>query len=278
MTRKRIPIKYKGGAKQWEADVTLTTQNAHEALVLIARSDSPATHFRPRALFENHLKLGLLSHWHGEKAAALEQFSQAAACALAYVEENLPRLTGRLVSSYDLVANEGAIAAALSSQEELAHRLFVYAERFSSGLVTGLEEKPADPDSVLGPMPTSPMVRAYTLIRLGRLSGFKGLIFPEGAREPVWTWTDVHGVLDTAQACFVRGRFYRDVNRVYEKGLLPLLRALLAALEGTGSEEAASQSLLDYEGMIRDMSDFRSIYPVVLDLRVAFPNLFEPSE
>jgi hypothetical protein len=68
-------------------------------------------------------------------------------------------------------------------------------EGFSSGLVTGLEEKPADPDSILDPIARHPLARAYTLVRLGRLSGFKGLIFPEGEREPVWTLTDVNGVL-----------------------------------------------------------------------------------
>jgi hypothetical protein len=278
MARQRIPGKYKGGAKKWEADVALTIRNAQEALSTVGAPGAPATPIRLRALFGSHLILGLLSHWQGEETVASDQFSQAASLALAYVENDLPELTAQDIAGDDLVAKAGAIAATLSNQESLAHRLFVYAERFATGLVTGLEEKPADPGSVLDPMALHPLTRAYSLVRLGRLSGFKGLIFPEGAREPVWTLTDVHGILQTAEDCLVRGRPYRHQNYASEKGLIPLLRALVAALEGTGPADAASQALLDYEGMIKDMSDFWSIYPVVLDLRVAFPTLFEPSE
>jgi hypothetical protein len=59
-----------------------------------------------------------------------------------------------------------------------------------------------------------------------------------------------------------------------ETRLIPLLRALVAVLEGRGTEEVARKALVTYERSIRDMSDFRHIYPVVLDVEAAFPAVF----
>jgi hypothetical protein len=120
-----------------------------------------------------------------------------------------------------------------------------------------------------------PLSRVYSLIRLGRLSGFHGLIFPEASSdEAVWVQTDIHGLLETAEHCLAIGR--REGHEVFasETRLIPLLRALVAVLEGRGPAEEARKALVTYERSIRDMAGFYYIYPVTLDLKAAFPAVF----
>ncbi|WP_309895989.1 hypothetical protein [Archangium sp.] len=237
----------------------------------LGRPDTPT---RTGAVFESWFALGIFNHWQGEEGGGRTYWAQAASLAHAYIERDLPALTSKRAPNYARLARNAALAAALSGQEPLARTFYSYAERFSTGLVTGHEERPVDPGAVLDSMALYPLYRVYSLIRLGRLSGFHGLIFPEvNSDEALWVRTDIHGLLETAEHCLAIGRRERFVF-ASEKGLPLLLRALVAVLEGRGTAEAARKALVTYERSIRDMSDFRRIYPVVLDLKATFPAVF----
>ena len=156
------------------------------------------------------------------------------------MERELPALTSERAPNYARLSRKAALAAALSGQESLARTFFSYTERFSPGLVTGHEERPVDPGAVLGPMGLLPLSRAYSLIRLCRLSGFPGLIYPDAiTAETVWVRTDIHGLMATAERCLAIGR--REGYQVFasETRLIPLLRALVAVLESKGTAEEA---------------------------------------
>jgi len=277
MARLRVPESYKGGRKQWVADVAQVMQVKQQSLASLTRPGRPDTHMRTEGLVECWFSLGLYHHWQEEEEVARADWAQAATLARTRVERDLPTLTSEDAPNYAWLARTTALAAALSGQESLAHTFFSYTERFSTGLVTGHEEQPADPGAVLDLMGLHPIYRVYSLIRLGRLSGFSGLIFPDAnSDEALWGRADIHGLIETAEHCLSIGR--REGYKVFasETRLIPLLRALVEVLEGKGAAEAARKALVTCERSIRDMSDFRRIYPVVLDLKAAFPTVFTP--
>jgi hypothetical protein len=277
MARLRVPESYKGGRKKWVADLEKSIQVQKEYLATLTGTelDRPSTPTRTEAVSGSWFALGIFNHWQGEQEVARTYWTQAASLSEAYIERELPTLTSERASNYARLVRKAALAAALSGQEPLARTFFSYTERFSTGLVTGHEERPADPGAVLDSMGLHPIYRVYSLIRLGRLSGFHGLIFPDAnSDEAVWVWTDIHGLIETAEHCLAIGR--REGHKVFasETRLLPLLRALVEVLEGRGAAEAARKALVTCERSIRDMSDFRRLYPVVLDLKAAFPAIF----
>jgi len=246
-----------------------------QSLANLTKPGSSDTHTRTEGLVECWFSLGLYNHWQGEEEVAQANWAQAVSLAQIRVERDLPTLTSKDAPSYVWLARTAALAAALSGQEPLARTFFSYTERFSTGLVTGHEERPADPGAVLDSMGLHPLSRVYSLIRLGRLSGFHGLIFPDASSdEAVWVQTNIHGLIATAEHCLATGRREGYKSFASESRLIPLLRALVAVLEGRGAAEEARKALVTYERSIRDMSDFRHIYPVVLDLKVAFPVVF----
>ncbi|WP_309888346.1 hypothetical protein [Archangium sp.] len=235
----------------------------------------PDTPMRTAGLVECWFSLGLYHHWQGEDEVARTEWAQAASLAQGYIERDLPALTSKRAPNYARLAMKTALAAALSGQDPLARTFFSYTERFSTGLVTGHEERPADPGAVLDSMALLPLYRVYSLIRLGRLSGFHGLIFPKAnSEEAVWVETDIHGLLETAEHCLAIGRREGLKSFASETRLIPLLRALVAVLEGRGAAEAARKALVTYERSIRDMAGFYYIYRVTLDLKAAFPTVF----
>jgi len=275
MARMRVPESYKGGRKQWVADLAQVIQVAQQSLANLNKPDRPDTPMRTEGLVESWFSLGLYHHWQGEEEVARTEWAQAVSLSQAYIERALPTLTSKRASNYDRLTRKAALAAALSGQESLARTFFSYTERFSTGLVTGHEERPVDPGAVLDSMGLHPISRVYSLIRLGRLSGFHGFIFPEAhSDEAIWTQTDIHGLLATAEHCLATGR--REGYKVFasETRLIPLLRALAAVLRGRGAAEEARKALVTCERSIRDMSDFRRLYPVTLDLKAAFPTVF----
>jgi len=275
MARPRVPESYKGGRKQWVADLAQVIQVQKQYLADMTEPGRPDTPMRTEGLVESWFSLGLYHHWQGEEEVARTEWAQAVSLSQAYIERALPTLTSEDASNYDRLTRKAALAAALSGQEPLARTFFSYTERFSTGLVTGHEERPADPGAVLDWMGRQPLNRVYSLIRLGRLSGFHGLIFPDAnSDEAVWSQTDIHGLMATVEHCLAIGR--REGHEVFasETRLIPLLRALVAVLEGRETEEAARKALVTYERSIRDMADFYYIYPVVLDLKAAFPTVF----
>ncbi|WP_309894830.1 hypothetical protein [Archangium sp.] len=276
MARLRVPESYKGGRKKWVADLEKSIQVQKEYLATLPETDlgKPDTPTRTEAVFETWFALGVFNHWQGEEEVARAYWAQGASLAQAYIERDLPALTSERAPNYAWLARTAALAAALSGQESLARTLFSYTERFSTGLVTGQEERPVDPGAVLDSMGLLPLYRVYSLIRLGRLSGFHGLIFPDASSdEAVWVRTDIHGLIGTAEHCLAIGRRERLIF-ASEQRMPPLLRALVAVLEGRESAEEAHKALVTYERSIRDMSDFRRIYPVVLDLKAAFSTVF----
>jgi len=274
MARLRVPESYKGGRKKWVADLAQSIQVNQQSLANLTKPGRPDTPMRTEALVECWFSLGLYHHWQGEQELARTEWAQAASLSQAYIERDLPTLTSEDTSSYARLTRKTALAAALSGQEPLARTFFSYTERFSTGLVTGHEERPADPGAVLDSTGVLPLSRIYSLVRLGRLSGFHGLIFPEASSdEAVWVQTDIHGLIATAKRCLSIGRRERFVF-ASEKGLPPLVRALVAVLEGLGTAEAARKALVTYERSIHGMADFRNIYPVTLDLKAAFPTVF----
>ncbi len=275
MARLRVPESYKGGRKQWVADVAQVMQVKQQSLANLTRPGRPDTHMRAEGLVECWFSLGLYLQWQGEKEMARADWTRAASLVQVRVEQDLPTLTSERTPNYVWFVKTAALSAALSGQESLARTFFSYTERFSTGLVTGHEERPADPGAVLDSMGLHPLSRVYSLIRLGRLSGFHGLIFPEAnSDEAVWGQTDIHGLMETAEHCLAIGRRERRQVFASETRLIPLLRALVAVLEGRGAAEEARNALVTYERSIRDMADFYYIYPVVLDLNAAFPAVF----
>jgi hypothetical protein len=270
-----VPESYKGGRKQWVTDLAQVIQVAQQSLANLTRPGRPDTPMRTEALVDCWFSLGLYHHWQEEGELARTEWAQAASLSQAYIERDLPTLTSEDASSYDRLTRKAALAAALSGQEPLARTFFSYTERFSTGLVTGHEERPVDPGAVLDSMGLHPISRVYSLIRLGQLSGFHGFIFPDAnSDEAIWTQTDIHGLLETAEHCLATGR--REGYKVFasETRLIPLLRALVAVLEGREAAEEARKALVTCERSIRDMSDFRRLYPVTLDLKAAFPAVF----
>jgi len=275
MARLRVPESYKGGRKKWMASLAKAIQMQHQSLEDLNRPGRPDTPMRTEALIDCWFSLGLYHHWQGEHELARTEWAQAASLSQAYIERDLPTLNSEEAPSYVRVAKKAALAAALSGQEPLARTFFSYTQHFSTGLVTGHEERPADPGAVLDWMGLHPLSRVYSLIRLGRLSGFHGLIFPDAnSDEAIWIQTDIHGLLETAEHCLAIGR--REGHEVFasETRLIPLLRALVAVLEGRGDAEEARKALVAYERSIRDMAGFYYIYPVALDLKAAFPTVF----
>ncbi|HSP78429.1 MAG TPA: hypothetical protein VLQ93_07865 [Myxococcaceae bacterium] len=242
-------------------------------------------HFRDSAHAETRFKLGLWEWWEGNEATALELFSEAATTIRDYVDLCLPEITLERATDFTGITEMGALAASLSGQEQLARQLFAQAELFATGLITGEEPEPWLYEFALDkPDVVRPYTRAYSLIRLGRLSGFKAYVYTvplEQARKatPVWTTTDIHQALDTANLCF---ELWRKAGRggmdyLKKKKFEPLLRSLLACLSPSAGEPerlVARQALGAYQDAIHDLYYFSVIYPRVLDLRAAFPHIF----
>lgn len=283
MAKQQVPGKYKGGAIQWEADLAAAVQLRKNSLADLSAVGAPDSPMRTQALFENHFSLGLFLRWEGKPEAA-EHFRQAAQTALLHVERSLPNLTSGRAPNYTLPARDGAIAAALTGDSALAETLFEHTVRVAAGLTPGAAA-PGELTAGLDPLAAYPLARAYSLIRLGRLSGFGAVLYPVPLPEakrarPVWVPdTEIGAQLDAAEICWEIGKGNRAKNFAAEQWLIPLLRALAAALAapgGAAERSAADKALAAYYAKIADRSDFRSIYPLVLDLQAAFPQIFDP--
>lgn len=283
MAKQKVPGKYKGGAAQWEADLAAAVQLRQSSLEQLLASGAADSPMRAQGLFENHFSLGLLLHWEG-RAEAADHFRQAAQTALLHVERALPGLTSGRAPNYTLLTRDGAIAAALNGDHALAETLFGHTVRVAAGLIPNAEA-PGELTAGLDPLAAYPLARAYSLIRLGRLSGFGAVVYPVPLPEakkvrPVWApAVDIGAQLDAAEICWELGKGSRAKNFAAEQWLIPLLRALAGALAAPGGEAergAANKALATYYGKIVDRADFRSIYPLVLDLQAAFPQIFTP--
>jgi hypothetical protein len=238
--------------------------------------------FSLRVWLDHAFDLGLCRWWEGEEENARVDFAQAASLAADLITRKLPVMNGNLTPEYAGHARNGAIAAALSRRPELAHALFEHAARFASGLVTGEEVEPAVPGEVLSPYTNCPLIQAYSLIRLGRFSGFYALLYPVPFPEarhakPIWKQTNIHALLEAADISRLVGRAQRIPDDHHKKIVHPLLKALAACLDGMDVEEnreVARRALKRCYDNIRDMADFRDLYPLALDLEIAFPQVF----
>lgn len=284
MTKQRLPFRYKGGSAKWEQDRAKASLAYERALAGVQHPDVPDSSIRLQALFGSHLALGLFRAWEGDGDRARAFLTDAAAAAHAYVGRVLPGLTPSRAPGIALVARDGAAAAALVGNGDLARTLFGYAEASAAGLVPGGGERPAHHSASLDPLAVYPLTRAYSLLRMGQLSGFHAWLYPAPLPEarrvpPEWRPADVAGLLDTAEICLVLGKPNRPADYPAEQGLPPLLRALaacLAAPDPAPDRAAAQAALTTYFGLIRNLADFRDIYLVVLDLQIAFPQVFTP--
>jgi hypothetical protein len=278
-----IGKRWKGGVEGFERDMARGLESSRRSLAELLE---PGVEIVNPILYEGALSssrfiLGLKEWWFGNEATARELFSEAAKAAEAFLARRRSRSSPGADSAE--LAQHGAIAASLSGQPELARELFAQAELLATACVTN---DATPPDSYLEaldhPSAIRPYIRAYCLIRLGRLSGVNAFIYTvqlEQAREatPIWKSADIHELLDTAHLCHEMWRAERREDYVKEKKLAPLLRALVACLSpGAGEPErlAARKALQAYQDAIHDLYYFNEIYPRVLDLRAAYPHIF----
>ncbi len=278
--------RWSGGVGRWESDKALMIGRLKESYPEPMNAGSVSPYVRAGAHAETRFKLGLWEWWDGNEATARELFAEAAATTRDLLDMMLPRVTLERATNCTQITELGALAASLSGQEQLARQLFSQAELFATGLVTGEEAEPwLYEDALDKPDVVRPYTRIYSLIRLGRLSGFKAYVYTvplEQARKatPVWTTTDIHQALDTANLCF---ELWRKAGRggmdyLKKKKFEPLLRSLVACLAPSAGEKerlAARQSLAAYQDAIHDLYYFSTIYPRVLDLQAAFPHLLD---
>jgi hypothetical protein len=270
--------------KEWEEGRARAIQNREKSYLGRQDTGGEPTPLGLRADLGNRFDVGLFRWWEGKEEEARGLFAEGALYARGLMELILPNLEYKYTPEYAEEARNGAVAAALSGQSELARTLFTHAERLASGLITGEEEKPPRPERVLDPYYNSPLVQAYSLIRLGRLSGFHALLYPVPFPEaryaqPVWKQTDIHALLETAGTCRMVGKAQQISDYEHVKNVLPLLKALAACLDGKdveGGREDARKALKSCYDNIRDQADFFKLYPLALDLELAFPHVFEP--
>ncbi len=287
MSRKQLPGKrWKGGADGWEKDMNNYIENLKESHARLTDPNNPTERpaMRDRALAGNRFDLGVFEAWRKNEAAARELFAEAAERADALLKRWLPVVPEDHYTTYVDAAQFGAMAASLSGQPQLAHQLFAQAELLATGLRSSDAAPPASYLEALDFANVQrPYIRAYCLLRLGRLSGFHSFIYSvplEQAREatPLWLSTDLPHLLDTANLCFELWRSQRrGLDSLKQKKLEPLLRALSASLSpnaGQPEHLAARQALLSYQEAITDLHFFLEMYPRVLDLRSAYPHLF----
>lgn len=294
MAKQVVPGKYKGGAKQWEQDRTALVARRERSLVEWQAPDALHDPSAIAAIAEVHKDLGLAYAWEGNTDRARAHFQAALDRVLIYLDHLLPELTSKRATNIVGSIHLGAIAAALVGADEQARMLLEHTQRFPGALVTDEEEKPVAPSASMDVMGVLPLTRAYSLIRLGRLSGFHALRFldppPPGRRvgsvwgipwwRPIaWEPADIDGLITTAETCWRLGKSWRGEDFASERGLFPLLRALAVSLQTPdGKQECATAqaALADYVGMIRNMADFLTIYLLVLDLQRAYPQIFKP--
>jgi hypothetical protein len=286
MSKKRMPGRWWAeGVKGWEKSmasyIALLEKSLAEELTN-TESDRPS--LRAMVGAEDRLYRGLFYWWQEQEDAARQLFAESAALTETLVERWPPAVAAGNATNYARPVELGAMAASLAGQEQVARKLFSHAELFATGLVGDDGSIPADPFRALNKANViRPYTRAYSLIRLGRLSGFKSFIYTvplAQARKatPVWKSTDLHELLDTANLCFELWRSERGgLDSLKKKKFEPLLRALVACLSPSAGEPeraAARKALKEYEQGMHDMHYFLQIYPRVLDLRAAYPQLF----
>jgi hypothetical protein len=294
MIKQVMPPSYKGGRQKWQQDYAKSLAIREQSLVELLKLDAANDSSLGQVIGGNQLDQGLFHTWAGESTQAHAFLHQSVTNILASVERQLPSLTSQGATALAGVARDGACAAAVVGQDALARTLFQYAHRFAAALVTGDEDQPAELNASLDVMGIQQLVRAYSLIRLGRLSGFQAVRFvnppaevsddadlwaPETWGPIAWAPADIYSLLDTAETCWRLGKPWRGKDWASEKGLFPLLRALAASLEAPQDDAkraAAQAALLKYYRMIRDLGDFHTIYLLVLDLQRAYPHIFTP--
>jgi hypothetical protein len=279
--------RWKDGAEGWERDMAMSVGRLRESLTT-TKPPSPTDKevnliSRDIGFAETRYHLGLFEWWAGQEAMARELLAVAATTIEALLERWLPTRPLDHYTSYALEAHMGAMAASIVGLQPLARKLFAQAELLATGLLT---EDTTPPLSYLDALDHASVIRPYTrlysLIRLGRLSGFHAFIYTvplEQARKatPVWKRTTVLEALDTADLCHELWRRERRMDYTKQKKLSALLRALVACLSpGAGEPErlAARKALQAYQDSIHDLFHFQEIYPRVLDLRAAWPHLF----
>lgn len=286
MAGTQTPRAYRGGAAQLALNLERTRQRQEQwREAVLARTDGDPNE-RTGAMVEYYWRVGQALHWEGDRSAAADAFRSGAESALHYVEWILPRLQPRLAPGLSPVTHMGAVMAALAGEKQTAHRLFTYAADLAGGLVPGRprdrsvplgDPREAHPNDILDELARHPLIRAYSLLRLGVFEGIQALLLPaDGQGDPAWHESvDIFAILDSARACLERSKAEGLGTFFAERGQLPVLDELARILTGRGGSPEAAHAALDrYWNRIRDIGDFLSIYPLVLDLQSAFPEVF----
>lgn len=159
----------------------------------------------------------------------------------------------------------------------LAGQLFTWAADLAGALIPGRPGERADGYFVLDELAKHPLVRAYSLLRMGVWESIEALLpSGDGAGEPAWhPSADIFAVLNSARACLKATQTRRLGIFYTERGQVPVLEELARNLAGRGSTpEAARKELLRYWERIQHLGDFLGIYPLILDLQAAYPHLF----
>lgn len=274
------------GSQRWQIEHSEAISGLEQSLAASAELPKSNSLLAARSTFTRQLGLGLHYAWDGNRSQAWDLLQASATLAHDTIVQVLPTLTPDGTRGVVEMARDGAAAANLVGQEVLAQQLFGYAARFAAGLVTGEEAHPADPSLVFQLWGYYPLMGAYSLLRLRRLSGFSAFLyelpFPEAKKAtPVWQPAEIEQLLTTIETSVAVGRAKREgvIWDNSERYLLPLLRALAGSLRAPDAEAAritAQTALEKYYSMIRNLADFSTIYLLVLDLQKAFPEIFSP--
>jgi hypothetical protein len=285
--RKRMPGKrWKDGVSGWESDAACSTERLRKSLRELLDPNYTVSNpiLYEGAVIEVRFNLALFEWWQGNESVARKLFAEAATATAKHLDRWLPTRTESQYTNYAQSTQLGAMAASLSGQPQLAHQLFAQAELLATGLLSSDASPPASYLEALDCANVQrPYIRAYCLLRLGRLSGFHSFLYSvplAQARKatPLWQSTDIPHLLDTANLCFELWRSQRcGLDSLKKKKFEPLLRALAACLAPNAGEPerlAARMALQSYQEGITDLHFFLEMYPRVLDLRAAYPHIF----
>lgn len=200
------------GRERWErerADALTRHEQALQQWLDPARAETP---LRLAGWAGCQRDLALLSCWEGRAEQAHEQMAASVETTLRCIELAWPTLDS---TDYCGLALDGAMAASLVGQDDHATTLFTYAARFASGLVTEDDQRPARRWVSLAPFIDDAIVQAYSLLRLGRLSGFHATLYPAPFPEarkvaPAWAAADISRLLATIDTAVEVARSKRE--------------------------------------------------------------------
>jgi tetratricopeptide (TPR) repeat protein len=289
-----LPFKYNGGSEKFNADLEKALNISEKSLEKYLQDSQSPDISRQGIIHTLYLDLGIYYSWNGDRDTARSFFAHAAEYALDitnfYLSEKT--LSPRAIPDAARIARDGAIAAQLAGSSLPVSQLFNSAQFLAAGMLSDVQESPFDLTAGLDTMAVYPLIRCYSLVRLGHLNRIyihkfthppqegKRIVLvwgPPSWGPVVWAQGDIDDMLQTAETCYRLGRHWIPEKFASEYGLFDVLRTLIVCLTKSDSSEnlaAARRALNDYLKMIRYFSDFKLIYLLVLDLQAAYPHIY----